>query len=64
MPKNWSDHEAEIRRLYIDEGRTLKDVRDIMSAKFDFNASEVVPFDTRKESSLMLVQDSCLSDEI
>ncbi|KAL5327859.1 hypothetical protein ACEPPN_005565 [Leptodophora sp. 'Broadleaf-Isolate-01'] len=40
MPKNWSDHEAEIRRLYIDDGRTLKDVRDIMSAKFDFNASE------------------------
>ncbi|KAG4434526.1 hypothetical protein IFR05_009995 [Cadophora sp. M221] len=39
MPKNWSDHEAEIRRLYMDEGRTLKDVRDIMSAKFDFNAS-------------------------
>lgn len=64
MPKNWSDHEAEIRRLYIDDGRTLKDVRDIMSAKFDFNASEVVPFDTRRESSLMLVQDSCLSDEI
>ncbi|KAH7327341.1 hypothetical protein BKA65DRAFT_554897 [Rhexocercosporidium sp. MPI-PUGE-AT-0058] len=39
MPKNWSDHESEIRRLYMDERKTWKDVRDIRSTKFDFNAS-------------------------
>ncbi|KAL2060692.1 hypothetical protein VTL71DRAFT_9333 [Oculimacula yallundae] len=45
MPKNWSDHEAELRRLYMEEGRTLKDVQKIMSSNFGFDASSVMCFD-------------------
>jgi hypothetical protein len=32
-------HEAEIRRLYIEEGKTLKEVREILSGAYGFNAS-------------------------
>jgi hypothetical protein len=39
MPKNWSHHEAEIRRLYMEEGRALKEVRGIMNEHYKFDAS-------------------------
>ncbi|KAH7381992.1 hypothetical protein BKA64DRAFT_684716, partial [Cadophora sp. MPI-SDFR-AT-0126] len=39
MPKNWSHHEAEIRRLYMEEGKPLKQVRHLMIAEHRFEAS-------------------------
>lgn len=39
MPKEWSRHKAAIARLYIDEGRTLKEVKDILYRDYGFKAS-------------------------
>lgn len=39
MPKNWSNHADEIRRLYLKEGKPLKEVRAIMAADHEFEAS-------------------------
>lgn len=39
MPKNWLFHKAEIRQLYIDEGKTLEQVRGILKARHGFTAS-------------------------
>lgn len=35
----WEAHKATIRRLYIDEGRSLKEVVEIMKTKYGFEAS-------------------------
>lgn len=35
----WEAHKATIRRLYIDEGRSLKEVVEIMKVKYGFEAS-------------------------
>jgi hypothetical protein len=39
MTKPWKDHKANILRLYIEEGRTLADVRVIMERDYGFEAS-------------------------
>ena len=39
MPKNGSNHEEEIRRLYLKEGKPLKEVRAIMAGDHEFEAS-------------------------
>jgi hypothetical protein len=39
MTKPWKDHKANILRLYIDEGRTLANVRTIMERDYGFDAS-------------------------
>ncbi|KAI3583491.1 Clr5 domain-containing protein [Fusarium oxysporum f. sp. albedinis] len=39
MAKPWNEHQGTITKLYIKEGRTLKDVRNIMKLKYNFDAS-------------------------
>ncbi|KAG9238036.1 Clr5 domain-containing protein [Amylocarpus encephaloides] len=39
MPKPWSLHKAEISRLYIQEGKTLNEVRETLSRCHGFQAS-------------------------
>lgn len=39
MPKNWSKYEDDIRRLYMEEGNPLKEVRRIMFDDHGFLAS-------------------------
>ncbi|KAF4338276.1 hypothetical protein FBEOM_7810 [Fusarium beomiforme] len=39
MAKPWNEHQGTIIKLYIKEGRTLKDVRNIMKMKYNFDAS-------------------------
>jgi len=41
MPKDWAPHKAEVKHLYIEEGRTLEEVRDILRARYGFIASWV-----------------------
>lgn len=36
---NWERHRATIKELYIDEGKRLKDVADIMKRDYAFNAT-------------------------
>lgn len=35
----WETHKPTIRRLYIDEGRSLKEVMEIMKTRYGFEAS-------------------------
>lgn len=35
----WEAHKATIKTLYIDEGRSLKDVRETMKSKYGFEGS-------------------------
>ncbi|KAL1880054.1 hypothetical protein Daus18300_001417 [Diaporthe australafricana] len=35
----WADHQPLIKKLYVDEGRTLQDVMEIMKRDHNFNAS-------------------------
>ena len=35
----WESHKATIKALYIDEGRSLKEVMEIMKSKYGFEAS-------------------------
>lgn len=35
----WEAHKATIKFLYIDEGRSLKEVMEIMKSKYGFEAS-------------------------
>ncbi|RSL79661.1 hypothetical protein CDV31_017187 [Fusarium ambrosium] len=37
--KPWNEHRGTIAKLYIQEGRTLKDVRGIMKTEYNFEAS-------------------------
>lgn len=39
MTKPWHEYRSAIVKLYINEGRTLQDVRGIMKAKYGFEAS-------------------------
>ncbi|KAF4452626.1 hypothetical protein F53441_4565 [Fusarium austroafricanum] len=39
MAKPWNEHRGIITKLYIKEGRTLKDVRNIMKMQHNFDAS-------------------------
>ncbi|SPJ91972.1 uncharacterized protein FTOL_13626 [Fusarium torulosum] len=39
MAKPWSEHRGTITKLYIHEGRTLEDVRNIMKVQHNFEAS-------------------------
>ncbi|KAJ4307361.1 hypothetical protein N0V84_012788, partial [Fusarium piperis] len=39
MAKPWHEHRETITKLYIQEGRTLEDVRSIMKAEHNFEAS-------------------------
>jgi hypothetical protein len=39
MSKDWASHKAEIKRLHIDEGKSLEEVREILKARHDFHAS-------------------------
>ncbi|KAJ3454327.1 hypothetical protein MRS44_018221 [Fusarium solani] len=39
MAKPWNEHRATITNLYIQEGRTLEEVRGIMKTKYSFEAS-------------------------
>lgn len=39
MAKPWNEYQGTITKLYIKEGRTLKDVRNIMKLKYNFDAS-------------------------
>jgi hypothetical protein len=39
MPKDWASHKAEVKHLYIDEGKTLEEVREILRARYGFIAS-------------------------
>lgn len=42
MPKNWDDVKSEIRSYYIDEGRSLEEVRQLMKENYQFEASSVL----------------------
>ncbi|KAK2673442.1 Clr5 domain [Fusarium oxysporum f. sp. vasinfectum] len=42
MAKPWNEHQGTITKLYIKEGRTLKDVRNIMKLKYNFDASTLI----------------------
>ncbi|KLO84153.1 hypothetical protein CEK26_009919 [Fusarium fujikuroi] len=39
MAKPWNEYQGTITKLYIKDGRTLKDVRAIMKLKYNFDAS-------------------------
>ncbi|KAF4970452.1 hypothetical protein FSARC_2530 [Fusarium sarcochroum] len=39
MAKPWNEHRSTITKLYIQEGRTLEDVRNIMKVQYGFEAS-------------------------
>jgi hypothetical protein len=39
MTFNWGEVKAEIERLYMKEGKSLDEVRDILKAKRNFNPS-------------------------
>ncbi|RSL78327.1 hypothetical protein CEP52_017641, partial [Fusarium oligoseptatum] len=39
MAKPWKEHRQTITKLYIQEGRTLEDVRGIMKTEYNFEAS-------------------------
>jgi hypothetical protein len=39
--EDWEDHRARIRRLYLEEDRTLKDVMAIMEREHGFKATSV-----------------------
>jgi hypothetical protein len=39
MAKEWQEHKVEIVRLYKREGKTLRDVKDIMATQFNFHAA-------------------------
>jgi hypothetical protein len=39
MTFSWGEVKDEIERLYMREGKSLKDVRDILKEKRNFNAS-------------------------
>lgn len=39
MAKPWNEHRGTITKLYIQEGRTLEDVRGIMKTEYNFEAS-------------------------
>lgn len=41
MTKPWDDYKGAIIRLYIQEGRTLDEVREIMQRDHGFDASYV-----------------------
>lgn len=43
----WNKHLSLFRRLYVDEGKTLKQVMDIMETKHNFKAS----YDKLKDNS-------------
>ena len=36
--EEWLRHKTSISRLYLDEGKDVKDVRDTMKRQFDFEA--------------------------
>lgn len=38
-PEDWATHRPTITRLYADEGRTLRDVIEIMKRDHSFNAT-------------------------
>lgn len=39
MTKSWDKHWSLIKRLYVEEGRPLKEVRDTMEQEYSFKAS-------------------------
>ena len=39
MPTDWEKHRETIRRLYVQEKRSLKEVMHIMGAQYDFYAT-------------------------
>lgn len=39
---DWSRHKGNIRRLYIDENRPLKEVMHLMEKEYDFIATSVI----------------------
>jgi hypothetical protein len=39
MAKPWNEHRGTITKLYIQEGRTLEDTRNIMKDQYNFQAS-------------------------
>ncbi|OBS23559.1 hypothetical protein FPOA_04109 [Fusarium poae] len=39
MAKPWNEHRGTITKLYIEEGRTLEDTRNIMRDQYNFHAS-------------------------
>jgi hypothetical protein len=39
MTKQWKEIQLEIRRLYVTEGKPLKEVRAAMKAEHNFEAS-------------------------
>lgn len=49
----WERHRATIKELYIDKGKTLKDVTEIMHRDYGFNATWV--FCRLIRSSLLLI---------
>jgi hypothetical protein len=38
-PSEWEPHRATIKRLYLDEDRTLKEVKSYMEETYDFHAT-------------------------
>ncbi|KAI1045391.1 hypothetical protein LB505_006353 [Fusarium chuoi] len=58
MAKPWNEYQGTITKLYIKEGRTLKDVRDIMKLKYNFDASQVYLQETRRAPSPIRKQGS------
>ena len=42
MSNDWAAHKAEIKKLHIDEGRSVEEVRDILKARHGFRATYAV----------------------
>lgn len=48
MSNDWAAHKPEIKRLHIDEKKSLEEVREILKARHGFRASYAV-LHTRNE---------------
>src|SRR6266498_3152860 len=52
-PQDWEDRRSTIKQLYTTEGRTLREVRDIMEQKYGFLATYIIPLFSDSFSSLL-----------
>jgi hypothetical protein len=41
MPKGWGRHKAEIERLYVTQGKILKEVQRLLEGRHDFKKFQI-----------------------
>jgi hypothetical protein len=56
MTFNWGEVKAEIERLYMKDGKSLDEVRDILKATRNFHPSFVLAFDAVWNQRLLTLQ--------